>query len=120
MCVHLVIMLAGGRKCKALSPETIERVREAVKAGHSFVVGDCYGADTLFQHLLYSLGAKFWVYHIGRCARNNPHDVESIRVPGNRYTDKDVGMRIVSSHIIHEPVGAGRGTLASVKWFASR
>ena len=109
----MIIMLAGGRACVSLSPETIERVKQAHIDGAEFLVGDCYGADLLFQKLLLWLNAKATVYHIGNGPRNNA-GFPTRHVSGNRYTDKDNVMRAISDSIIYEPQGAGPGTMASV------
>lgn len=52
-----------------VSPEEFEehylpRLEEALKAGHSFVVGDFRGADQLAQWWLYDQGANVTVFHM--------------------------------------------------------
>jgi hypothetical protein len=49
-----------------------ERIRESVKVGATFVVGDYYGVDTMAQQLLKDLGAEHvTVYHMFVAPRNN-------------------------------------------------
>lgn len=60
-----------------VTPEEFEEhyaphIREAVKAGASFVLGDYHGVDTMAQQLLSDLGAtRVTVYHMFTSPRNN-------------------------------------------------
>jgi hypothetical protein len=60
-----------------VTPEEFEkhyagRIREAVKSGAVFVVGDYYGVDTMAQQLLKDLDAEHvTVYHMFDLPRNN-------------------------------------------------
>ena len=115
-----IIMLCGGRKCPRLSPLTIKKVKDAHDAGHKFVVGDCYGADVMFQFILKTIGADAVVSYIGDMPRNNPQGFPTVKVHGFAQTDKDDAMRAIANDIIYEPVGAGSGTMASVRYFRDR
>ena len=78
------------------------KIYEAVLAGHSFVVGDCDGVDTMAQRYLaildldYDLPAKVTVYHIS----NRPMNFRSMnfKLKGNwnSHVDRDWAMTMAS------------------------
>lgn len=80
---------------------------------HTVLVGDCYGVDTKIQQLCKDNDIKCVVYHIGYKPRNNM-GFETIKVPGNKYADKDVQMSMDCNAGIAIWNGTSKGTKANI------
>jgi len=95
-----VIFISGSRTVRTLTKKIRTAIKDMVLIPHKkgknirVIIGDCYGADSTVQNYLVSKGyTNIWVYHIGKNPRFlNAEVAGTVRVSGNKYTDKDKAM----------------------------
>ena len=93
-----VVFISGSGSVRTLTKKVRKIIDEMVlkpkKKNVRVIIGDCYGVDTLVQNYLVSKGFNnIWVYHIGKNPRfRNTEVAGTVRVFGNKYTDKDKAM----------------------------
>lgn len=75
------IFLFGSRSVTQLHSVVCAELDRMIAEGAEFLVGDCNGADTLFQRFLHGKGyANVTVYHMGKKPRNNEGDFKTVAV----------------------------------------
>ena len=60
--VHMKIWITGSRSIKTLPKEVQERLVNAVRLGHTFLIGPAPGVDTLVKNILEREGATFEIF----------------------------------------------------------
>lgn len=101
-----------------LTPERFElwyvpAILRAIDAGHSFVVGDAPGADTMAQRFLYEHGVtdvKVYFWGAWPTPRNNVGNFAVNAVGGYNNTAKDAAMTRDSDYDIAFSFRKGSGT----------
>ena len=89
--VMKTIMLLGSRSRTDIGRCSTDSIGEE-SLSTQFIVGDCYGADALWQQALSHCGRKHHVYHIGYQPRTITNYGSPVRAPGYKQTDKDNAM----------------------------
>ncbi len=108
------VMISGSRKINKLTDEVIKSLDKIMELDFDIVIGDCYGIDTLVQQYLQSKNyQKVSVYHIGN-VRNNL-GFKTVKVQGNRYSDKDKKMCELADYGLAIWDGKSRGTQNNIK-----
>ena len=109
------VIISGSRNLKVLNKEIIETLKKIMELNLDIIIGDCYGIDTLIQRYLKSRNyQKVTVYHIGNHPRNNL-GFKTVKVQGNRYSDKDIAMCKIADYGLAIWDGKSRGTSANIK-----
>lgn len=86
------IFVSGSRSIETLPAAARDLLDQHMSQGSLFLVGDANGADKLVQQYLHTANYQnVTVHHIGAEPRNNA-GFQTVRVEGNRQTDKDAYM----------------------------
>lgn len=71
------IMLFGSSTISVIPTVVIQWLETYVQQGHSFIVGDCKGADSAFHRALSSVGAQDVTVYCMESARSNDYDYKT-------------------------------------------
>lgn len=118
------IFISGSRSIKNLPSMVTATINDFIQKRYGFLVGDCYGADTIVQQHLHNKGySDVSVFHVGREPRNylDPQWfpckvlVNSTDSPRTRQTRKDIVMSEVCDEGLVVWDGTSPGTFNNIE-----
>jgi adenine-specific DNA-methyltransferase len=109
------VFVSGSRSISTLPPDAVKALDQLIDERATIFVGDAPGIDTLVQqHLSERNYDQVTVHHIGNQPRNNL-GFQTVKVDGNRQTDKDNYMATRADTGLAIWDGQSRGTAQNIE-----
>jgi hypothetical protein len=114
------VFVSGSKNVNFIGEEAECIIRDYAEQGAEFLVGDCYGVDSVVQKFLAELGCTVTVYHMGKRPRNLLGNFKTVEVMSNAtgyywYQAKDIAMSDAADVGIAIWDGISRGTKANIQ-----